>query len=1374
MAEAANVLTTEVSIIEISAGSVSVNSAVYFASDLTTSDSRTFSSLLTENTTSVFYSFGSTYGTSSTSQAQAFLLADTGDPDTTCITTQREGQAGGVLMVEAESSLGSTTLTWTIDTAEQCNTQTNTCDITFCGFTVGTWTLKGKLSEGVEVISTITGDVIVWDSPTKAPITSGPTSSPTVTTVPPTITPPSPPPPHAPPPSPPPLSPSPPPAPFALPQGLSCPPPWMTFVELEYDDVEDYEEPPDTSPPQIYLLGPQNLIPQSSQDIREAWNQVAVVDPCKWPSAACPGNGTTVICETCVESDSSASGYSCLCLDEDEIVAEEGSDGAVVLVADAVPPSLTLETGESGVPLMFNGDRILLHCLYVNAWWIEPGFSASDNVDGDVTTQVTTYGTHALVDTSVATPEDDPYVIEYDVKDAAGNRAGVVRRRIYVIDPCAADGEVVCSAATGECSVNQLCASGADAVDPRSSEPPELALVGPELITVNLGDYYVPCGKYYPAGAVCDSGATATDSLDGDLTERVTVCETETETNRYSVRGLNGCLLDTQTPGLYNLTFAVTNSAGLRTVAVRQVLVMISCISYERRCSSLLACSVNGVCQEDLQGGGESAVPAENIPPNLTLVEAGATLQYINIKRYYIYALCGYNVTSTVDFPCDPGVDAHDAEDGNLTSNVIACPPYCSTPVECEVHKLSVKGIAGCVDTTAEVDTQFTIEFEVCDNGVPNLCSKVYRYVTITNPCEVTGEVWCGGVDGACSPVSCEDRQTLLDLTSSRRRLLQADRVKPKDVQLVATGLRDGYAALQDSLSQLAETVGKGGEGASVWTNQLVDAWASSLESEMANQANLLSSIEQAVENQGAIVEALELQNEALVATETAMAAAGAQQSALLASTSELTDAAVQGLSIDGDSIPDDHASPPPPGSFCSPDLAGRTFFFDVPSILLLAPDAPSTSAEEGAATPPSPRADSLPGRRLLEEDPETMGAPRHLLRKGGGGGGSAASRYLVRGANRLVGGMMLVAHRVPSVHRVTELKAAGKQCTDRFESLNAPCTKIAQPPRRTKIGSYGSDPVFLADSSLYDASAVQNGNLYYDTAHGSGKVRTSISPYFPYPFEERTEAGMAHDAYPVWIDTALIANRASQLRYLMEEGLYLDSACIGLTATAVTYQATLRLFTVQQMEFAWRQSGTIVVEYTASYIPVPLVSSWHFATIITLAWAVVTVLFMFFYVVKWLIETQEYFRFHGHVDLSVLNSRLMGKTRLWGLQGVVVLVWYVYQHYTQDLAVPMEYDILDELYKPANYLMPSKQDGIGTANGDVVIDDAQVPRWALPNDETGMTRSGCTPSLPASRASPPAGSGPDHCHPIASRFARIPPAGSGPDHCHPIIFNYG
>eukprot|EP00854_Cymbomonas_tetramitiformis_P010071 gene10071-11916_t len=571
------------------------------------------------------------------------------------------------------------------------------------------------------------------------------------------------------------------------------------------------------------------------------------------------------------------------------------------------------------------------------------------------------------------------------------------------------------------------------------------------------------------------------------------------------------------------------------------------------------------------------------------------------------------------------------------------------------VHKLSVKGIAGCVDTTAEVDTQFTIEFEVCDNGVPNLCSKVYRYVTITNPCEVTGEVWCGGVDGACSPVSCEDRQTLLDLTSSRRRLLQADRVKPKDVQLVATGLRDGYAALQDSLSQLAETVGKGGEGASVWTNQLVDAWASSLESEMANQANLLSSIEQAVENQGAIVEALELQNEALVATETAMAAAGAQQSALLASTSELTDAAIASLD-----------------AACLKKIPKPW-------------EHPGISCEK------------------VEEVEE-------------------ASRYLVRGANRLVGGMMLVAHRVPSVHRVTELKAAGKQCTDRFESLNAPCTKIAQPPRRTKIGSYGSDPVFLADSSLYDASAVQNGNLYYDTAHGSGKVRTSISPYFPYPFEERTEAGMAHDAYPVWIDTALIANRASQLRYLMEEGLYLDSACIGLTATAVTYQATLRLFTVQQMEFAWRQSGTIVVEYTASYIPVPLVSSWHFATIITLAWAVVTVLFMFFYVVKWLIETQEYFRFHGHVDLSVLNSRLMGKTRLWGLQGVVVLVWYVYQHYTQDLAVPMEYDILDELYKPANYLMPSKQDGIGTANGDVVIDDAQVPRWALPNDETGMT----------------------------------------------------
>ncbi|KAK3253971.1 hypothetical protein CYMTET_36800, partial [Cymbomonas tetramitiformis] len=1074
-----------------------------------------------------------------------FMLADTGDPNTTCITTENAGLVGGILTAQAQSISGSSTLSLTIDTADQCDARTSTCTIAFCGFRVGAWTLAGTLAADGFPVSTITGNVVIYllgeayiEVDLKAVYVDA--------------------------------------GAYAIDARESYVP-----VTVHGLDALSTDQPTEES----FILR-YTASDRKGNAARVVTRQVAVVDPCGWPASACPGNGSTVICETCVDSSASASGYSCLCISGDEGVDEDWEGEAATPSLDKVSPSLTLDTGE-GTPVTLSGVRVIVHCLYVNAPWIEPGYSASDNVDGDVTAQVTKYGTHALWDTSVATPADDPFIIEYDVTDTAGNRAGVERRRVYVIDPCEAEGEVVCSFVTGECSVNQICVNSTQAVDATSSSPPELALVGPELITVNEGDYYGPCGLSYPAGAVCDHGATATDSLDGDLADHITACETETETNLFKVRGLSGCPLDTRTPGLYNITFAAANSAGLRAAAVRQLLVMINCVSYEHRCSSLLECSVNGLCQSDLGGGGESAQPAENSAPNLTVVEAGATPQYVDVKRFYEWALCGYNVTSTVEFPCDPGVEAYDAEDGNLTSRVLACPSGCSNPAECE-----------------------------------GLLSKVSRAASTHPP----------------SPVSCEERQALLDLTlRRRRRRLHADASDPQGLQSLVTGLQDGYATLGESLSQLALTVGGGGGSASVWESQVMDTWAAALKSETTHQDNLLSSIEQAIENQDAILEAVELQNEALAATETAMAEAEAQQSALWVAASDLEDAAMQMVEVE-----------------------------EITSLAALSVDSSYKMA-----------------------------------------------RYL--GANRLVGGMLLVAHRN------SDVDVMEPQCTDRFERLRAPCMKSASGEKPEGARIYGMDMVFFERSELYDPDAVQDGELYYDTAPGSRQVRRSDQPYFPYPFVERPESGMTQGSYPVWIEAGLIANRALQLALLMDEGYYLDSACTGLTATAVTYQATLDLFTVQQMHFEWAKSGTIIAHYTAAYVRVPQLSSWHLVNILTMVWMVVMGTMLLLRVAQWSKETHAYFRFHGRLDRSVLATASAGRVYLWAFQALGAVLWKAFRDFADGLEVPMEYDILDDLYKPANFLMPSKQDddtAIGTVSGD-----AGTPRWALPNDETGMKR---------------------------------------------------
>lgn len=67
--------------------------------------------------------------------------------------------------------------------------------------------------------------------------------------------------------------------------------------------------------------------------------------------------------------------------------------------------------------------------------FVDPGVTAVDDTDGDLSHVVMRYGLGA-VNTAVATPDDAPYVITYAVTDSAGNAAVPVRRRVYVRDTC--------------------------------------------------------------------------------------------------------------------------------------------------------------------------------------------------------------------------------------------------------------------------------------------------------------------------------------------------------------------------------------------------------------------------------------------------------------------------------------------------------------------------------------------------------------------------------------------------------------------------------------------------------------------------------------------------------------------------------------------------------------------------------------------------------------------------------------------------------------------------------------------------------------------------------------------------------------------------
>jgi len=151
-----------------------------------------------------------------------------------------------------------------------------------------------------------------------------------------------------------------------------------------------------------------------------------------------------------------------------------------VNVVDSTAPAITL-TGDD--PLT----------LEIGTAYEEPGYTATDSYDGDITEQVEVTGT---VDHTVL----GSYTLHYNVSDSSGNPADEKTRTVNVVDTTA----------------------------------PIITLQGDDPVILEVGTEYV------------EPGYTATDNCDGDMTEQVEVTGT----------------VDHSTEGTYTLTYNVSDSSG--------------------------------------------------------------------------------------------------------------------------------------------------------------------------------------------------------------------------------------------------------------------------------------------------------------------------------------------------------------------------------------------------------------------------------------------------------------------------------------------------------------------------------------------------------------------------------------------------------------------------------------------------------------------------------------------------------------------------------------------------------------------------------------------------------------------------------------------
>ena len=431
----------------------------------------------------------------------------------------------------------------------------------------------------------------------------------------------------------------------------ALPTPCETFT---YGEVEDYNvnivsAEPDSSPPIITLLG-ENPIQLFVNDTYTDAGATALdnVD----------GDITDLI-EVTGSVNTAAAGTYTLFYNVRDTAGNEAAQVTrtvnIVELVDDTPPTITL-----------NGNGFI--SLNVGETYTELGATATDNIDGDITANISISG-------NVNTTAPGMYVVRYNVSDAAGNAATEVTRVVNVL----ADTTI-----------------------------PVITLNGNATINLNINDTYT------------ESGATATDNVDGDITANISISGT----------------VDTSTAGVYLILYNVNDAAGNAAAEVTRTVTVLAD-------TTIPVITLNGSGTINLNVGDSytelGATATDNIDGNITAnISISGTVDTstagVYVIRYNVNDAAGNaaaEVTRTINVLADTtipvitlngsetinlnvgdtytelGATATDNIDGNITANI---------------------NISGVVDTsTAGV---YVIRYNVNDS-TGNAAAEVTRTINV-------------------------------------------------------------------------------------------------------------------------------------------------------------------------------------------------------------------------------------------------------------------------------------------------------------------------------------------------------------------------------------------------------------------------------------------------------------------------------------------------------------------------------------------------------------------------------------------------------------------------------------------------------------------
>jgi len=333
----------------------------------------------------------------------------------------------------------------------------------------------------------------------------------------------------------------------------------------------------------------------------------------------------------------------------------------------AVEVTRTVNVSDGGAPVITLLGSSPVN-LSVGDSYTDAGATANDNVDGDITANISTVN-------PVNTSAVGSYTVKYNVSDAAGNAAVEVTRTVIVSDTTA----------------------------------PVITLLGSNPVNLSFGDSY------------SDAGATANDNVDGNVTNNISTVNP----------------VDTNAVGSYTVTYNVSDAAGnAATEVTRTVIVSDNTVPVITLVgNSLVNLTVGGVYND------AGATANDNVDGNLTgsittvnLVNTGAVGSYtvtynvsdaagnaaVQVTRTVNVSDAGAPVISLLgsnpvnlevgDSYVDAGATASDNVDGDISANITTVNPVNTGVVGSYTVTYNVSDAAGnaAVQVTRTVNVSDT------------------------------------------------------------------------------------------------------------------------------------------------------------------------------------------------------------------------------------------------------------------------------------------------------------------------------------------------------------------------------------------------------------------------------------------------------------------------------------------------------------------------------------------------------------------------------------------------------------------------------------------------------------------------------------------